>query len=174
MSEVLSRAQPYIQLEEATFFNHSAKPDNGGGKLNSLHKGLHPCLRSEPGIACLQETNTPASSPSPLRTFRAEQHFTLLSLPMNEVYNAIKNQSWVRRLKPIRHDPTIPGAVVPSTIERDRDCLLQKPLMVPERTCPSRLLQRVHSCPRSGLRIWTTQRPTGCPTTTPNHSVPSN
>jgi len=37
MSEVLSRAQPYIQLEEAmkASSNHSTKSDEGGGKSKS-------------------------------------------------------------------------------------------------------------------------------------------
>ena len=40
MSDVLSRAQPYNQLEEAvkTSFNHSAKPDDHRGKLKSPHE----------------------------------------------------------------------------------------------------------------------------------------
>ena len=40
MSEVLSRAQPYIQLEEArkASSNHSAKSGEGGGKSKSPHE----------------------------------------------------------------------------------------------------------------------------------------
>jgi len=40
MGEVISQAQPYIQLEEAmkAFFNHSAKPGDGGGKSKSLYE----------------------------------------------------------------------------------------------------------------------------------------
>jgi len=40
MSEVMSRAQPYIQLEEVmkSFVNHSLKRDNDGEKMNSQHE----------------------------------------------------------------------------------------------------------------------------------------
>jgi len=40
MSKVLSRAQPYIQLEETmkAFFEHSTKPSDGGGKSKSTHE----------------------------------------------------------------------------------------------------------------------------------------
>jgi len=40
MSEILSRAQPNIQLEEAikTFSNHSAKHGDDGRKSKSLHE----------------------------------------------------------------------------------------------------------------------------------------
>jgi len=38
MSEILTRAQPYIQLEEAmkASFDHPAKPSDSGGKSKSL------------------------------------------------------------------------------------------------------------------------------------------
>jgi len=40
MSEVFSRAQPYIQLEEAmkASSNHSVKPSDSGGKSKFTHK----------------------------------------------------------------------------------------------------------------------------------------
>ena len=40
MSKILSRAQPYVQLEEVmkTSVNYSAKRDNDGGKSKSLHE----------------------------------------------------------------------------------------------------------------------------------------
>jgi len=42
MNEILTRAQPYIQLEEAmkASSNHTAKPGDGGGKLKSPHEAL--------------------------------------------------------------------------------------------------------------------------------------
>ena len=58
ISNVLSRAKPYIQLDEARKIssNHSAKPGDHEGKSVSA-RILHPCPRSEPGITCLQETS---------------------------------------------------------------------------------------------------------------------
>ena len=38
-----------------------------------------------------------------------EQDFTLLNLPINEVFNTFKDQSWVRRPRLIRYDPLLPG-----------------------------------------------------------------
>ena len=57
MSEALSRAQPYIQLEEAmmTFANHSAKRGDDRGKSKSPHEAA----ASESRAICLQETSAP-------------------------------------------------------------------------------------------------------------------
>ena len=37
-----------------------------------------------------------------------EEPFTPLGLYINEVFNAIKNQSWIKRLKSIQYNPTLP------------------------------------------------------------------
>ena len=57
MSEVLSRAQPYIQVEEAmkTSSNHSVKLSDGGGKSNSTHEA--PNYSQDLGATCLQESS---------------------------------------------------------------------------------------------------------------------
>ena len=39
-----------------------------------------------------------------------EEHFTLLRFSINEVFNAIKDQQWVKRSKPIQYDSTLLGA----------------------------------------------------------------
>ena len=36
-----------------------------------------------------------------------EKYFTPLRLPINEVFNAIKDQQWVKRLKPIQYNPIL-------------------------------------------------------------------
>ena len=38
---------------------------------------------------------------NPFQAFEMEEHFTPLRLPINEVFNAINDQLWVKRLKTI-------------------------------------------------------------------------
>ena len=52
----------------------------------------------------------PILSASPLQAYKLIEHFSLLWLPINEVFNTIKDQSWVMRLKPIQNDHTLPKA----------------------------------------------------------------
>ena len=75
----------------------------------SVYTKPPPCPRSEPGATHLQEISDPDSLSSPLRAFRTEHHFTLLRHP-NEIFNAIKDQPWIRHSKSIWHDPTFLGA----------------------------------------------------------------
>jgi len=62
MSNVLSHAQPYIQLQEVmkTSFNHTLKHnDDVRGKSKSLHKAPSHATRSELRATHLQETSAP-------------------------------------------------------------------------------------------------------------------
>jgi len=96
MSEVLSRAQPYIQLEEAmkTSFNHTTKHGDVGGKSKSLHKAFAHAQDRNRGQPAFKRQALPILSPNSLRTYKAmEQHFTLLRFLINEVFNTIKDQS---------------------------------------------------------------------------------
>jgi len=94
MSEVLSRAQSYIQLEEAmkASSNHSSKPCDGEGESKSLHDapdhiGGNLFTRSKLWIL----------SPSSLRGDRSMECFTPLKLQINKIFNTIEDQPWVRR-----------------------------------------------------------------------------
>jgi len=49
-------------------------------------------------------------SPSSLRAFKLTEHFTPLRLPINEVFNAMKDKLWVRRPRLNWYNPTHPGA----------------------------------------------------------------
>ena len=39
-----------------------------------------------------------------------DQHFTLLRVPISEIFNNIKDQPWVKRSGSIRYDPSLPKA----------------------------------------------------------------
>jgi len=58
MSEVLSRVQPYIHLEEVikTSFNHTVKHGDDGGKSKSPHEASAHAQDQHWGATCLQET----------------------------------------------------------------------------------------------------------------------
>ena len=64
----------------------------------------------------------PMLSPNSLQTYKPmERHFTLLRIPISEVFNTIKSQPWVRRPSPIRYDSTFPKQknFVPIVTARD-------------------------------------------------------
>ena len=93
MSEVLSRVQPYIQLEETmkASVNRSLKHDNNE-KMNSQGKTLTHAGNQNRDQPAFQEAGIPDSlSESTPRPFRIE-HFTPLRLLINEVFNTIKDQ----------------------------------------------------------------------------------
>jgi len=123
MSEVLSRAQPYIQLEEAmyTSFNHTAKHGDIRVTLKSPHEASAHTQDRNRGQPAFKRQALLILSPSPLRAFRTEEYFTPFRLSINEIFNTIKDQSWVRRPKPIRYDPTLPKAenIAPTVTARD-------------------------------------------------------
>ena len=49
-------------------------------------------------------------SASPLRAYKSIEQFTLLRLSINEVFNTIKDQPWIRRPTPIQYDHSHPRA----------------------------------------------------------------
>ena len=66
--------------------------------------------RPKLGAAHLQQSGAPILSPSSLQTFKPTEHFTPLRLPINEIFNDIKDQPWFRHLRPIQNNPALPGA----------------------------------------------------------------
>ena len=88
-------------------------------------------------------------SPNPLQVFKREENFTLLRLPINEIFNAIKDQSWVKRLKPFQYDPTLPRAkeYVPTTIVRHIEPSTTKPSKILGRTCLAKSSSKSSSLP---------------------------
>ena len=74
MSEILSRAHPYIQLEETmkTSFNHFTKHGDGRGKLKSSHKASAHVQDRNRGQAAFKRQTLPILSLSPLRAFLTE------------------------------------------------------------------------------------------------------
>jgi len=107
ISEVLSPAQPYIQLEEAmkASSSHSAKSSDSEGSLN-LRTRLPNTPRPH-GQPAYKRQAFPVLSPSPLQSYRSMLHFTPQRLPINEIFNAIKDQPWVRRPRLIQHNPSL-------------------------------------------------------------------
>ena len=86
MSEVLSQAQTYIQLEAMkTSSNNSAKPGNHGGKLKSLHEAFARAEDWNRGQSDYKRQALSILSPSPLRAYKPIEQFTPLRLPINKV-----------------------------------------------------------------------------------------
>jgi len=55
---------------------------------------------TESGATRLQKTSILSN---PFQAFKKEEHFTLLRLPINEVFNVIKDQPWVKRPRLIQY-----------------------------------------------------------------------
>jgi len=68
MSEVLSRAQPYIQLEEAmkASSNHYTKPGDNGGKLKSPREAPDHAQDRHRGQPAYKKQELPILSPNSL------------------------------------------------------------------------------------------------------------
>jgi len=111
MCEVLSRAQPYIQFEVMKISsNHSAKTGDHGGKSKSPHEASTHVEDQNWGQHVYKRQALPILSASPLRAYKSIEQFTLLRLSINEVFNAIKDQPWIRRPRPIQYDHSHPRA----------------------------------------------------------------
>jgi len=96
MSEVLSRAQTYIQLEEAvkSFVNHSLKRDNDREKTNSQCKALTYASNQNLGQLAFKKQAFPASHQVHF------EHSGLNNTPPTEAphqrsFSPIKDQPWV-------------------------------------------------------------------------------
>ena len=93
MSEVLFLAQPYIQLEEVmkSSANQPLKCDNGE-KSTSQYEAPTNVSNPNGGQSAYKKQAFPVLSLNPLQAFKMEEHFTPLRLPINEVFNNIKDQ----------------------------------------------------------------------------------
>ena len=92
MSDVLPRAQPYIQLEETmkTSFKHFTKPDNHEGKSKSPTKPP-PMPKLKIGGNLPTREVLSILSPSLFQAYKPIEQFTPLRLPINEVFNINKD-----------------------------------------------------------------------------------
>ena len=105
MSEILSRAQPYIQLEEEmkTSSNYSAKPTTTR-EVEVCARSLHHAQDQNRGQLAYKRQALLILSPNLLRAYKPIEQFTQLRLPVNEIFNTIKDQRWVRRSRPAQYD----------------------------------------------------------------------
>ena len=109
MSEILSQTQPYIQLEEV--MKSSANQTLKCGKNDEQSKSRETSTNashSNQGHPGYKRQALLVLSLNPCKTFKREKHFTPLRLPIDEVFNVIKDQSWVRRPKSIQYDLALP------------------------------------------------------------------
>ena len=83
MSEVLSRAQLYIQLEEAmkSSVNHSLKHSNDGERIEHATQDSDPYQQSESGADHLQEAGIPDSFPRSTLSLQSKATLHLAEAP---------------------------------------------------------------------------------------------
>jgi hypothetical protein len=109
MSEVVRRAQGLIQVEETkrSALNVANKSSNGGGDKEQKkgNSGGNPGKAQRQGGGQQQKQAQPYPNWNPNRPQWMET-FTPLSMTINEVFRAIKDQLWVARPKPIVNVPT--------------------------------------------------------------------
>ena len=81
-----------------TSFNYIAKHNDVGGKSNSPHEVSANSQDCNRGQLAFKRQAVPVLPPNSFRTYNVrEQHFTMLRLHINEVFNTFKDQPWVRR-----------------------------------------------------------------------------
>jgi len=107
MSKVLSRAQPYVKLEEAlsptTPRNRVMVEERKSTKAPDHAQDRH---RGQPAY---KKQALLIHSPSPLQNYKSMERYTPLKLPINKIFSTIKDQPWVRCPRPIQHNPSLPG-----------------------------------------------------------------
>ena len=106
MWDILSRAQKHIQIEDATrsAVDRSFKGEDNGEKLKP-----QPAFPKKNQNRASDAINKP-SSRNPAKTYEDEADFTPFKISEDHVFDAIKNQEWVRRPRPLPPNPKGPGA----------------------------------------------------------------
>ena len=97
MSEFLSRAQPYIHLEEAikASSSHPTKLSDYEVKSKLIREASNHAPDRHRGQPPYKKQVLPILSPSPLQSYKPTQHFTPLKFPINKMFNTFKDQLWV-------------------------------------------------------------------------------
>ena len=93
---------------------HTAKYYDGE-KFKPQYEATTRARNPNQGQPAYKRQTLPILSPSPFYNFKTKEHFTPLKLTINMVFNAIKDQLWVRRPKLIQYFPQ-QKSIVPSTI----------------------------------------------------------
>ena len=109
MSEVLSRAQPYIQLQETmrTSANHFAKRGDDRRKLKYPHETAAHTQDRNSGQPANKKQALLILLPSSLRAYKPVSN-SLRSGSPSTVFNTINDQSWIWRPRPIQYDLSLP------------------------------------------------------------------
>ena len=103
MSEILTNAQPYIQLKKMmkASSDHPVKPSDGGEMSKSPYEAPNRPPDRHRGQLAHKRQALSIASPDSLRDDRLMERFTPLKLSIDEIYNTIKDQPWVRRPRPL-------------------------------------------------------------------------
>ena len=91
-----------------TSFNHTAKYGDIEEKSKSPHEASTHTHDQNQGQPTFKRQVLHILSQNPLQTYKAmQQHFTPLRLPINEIFNTIKDQPWIRHPRPFQYDPSL-------------------------------------------------------------------
>jgi len=104
------QAQPNIQLEDMkSSANPSFNRSDDGVKTKSQHED--PSVDNQGhGQGAFKKRPFLQPQQSTLRAYRVDDSFTLLKLPIQDIFEAIKGQPWVKHPEAKPHDPARPGA----------------------------------------------------------------
>ena len=95
-----------------TSANHSVKHDDNRGKSKSPHEASAHAQDRNEGQPAYKRQTLQVLSPSSLQAYKPIEIFTPLKLCINEVFNTIKDQPWVKRSGPIQYTVQGIGRVV--------------------------------------------------------------
>ena len=93
-----------------TSFSHTTKHGDIEEKSKPPHEAFAHSQDRNQGQPVFKKQSLPILPPNPFRIYNLMEHFTSLTLPINEVFNTFKDQLCVRRSRPIRYDPSLLGA----------------------------------------------------------------
>jgi len=101
------RAQPYIQLEEVMKYSANSSFNRGDYRAKPKLQHIDSSAENQ-GHGQGTFKKRPFSNPQQrlFRTYRVNNNFTLLKLPIQDVFEVIKGQLWMRRPKPKPHNPS--------------------------------------------------------------------
>ena len=104
------------RVQSTTLLNVTIWREDELGTRNS-----DPCPQPDLGATYLQEAGSPDSLSGATPSVQSGTTLHPLRLPINEIFNAIKDQRRVRRSKPIKYKPILPKqkSTIPSTTVRD-------------------------------------------------------
>jgi len=101
--------------------NQPLKCGNYGEKLKSQYEAPINASNPNRGQPAYKRHVFLVFSLNSVQAFKMKEHLRPLRLPINEIFNTIKDQAWIKRPKSIQYNPTLSGAEEYCSYHNKRD-----------------------------------------------------